>query len=59
MDGPQEVASGLAVARSNDPGLLQACEEVLDQMQSLVEVAVISGRQGASGSAHWCTDRPA
>ena len=44
MDGPQEVASGFVVARSNGPVLLQACEEVLDQMPSLVEVAVIFAR---------------
>ena len=44
MDGPQEVASGFVVARSNGPVLLQACEEVLDQMPSLVEVSVIFAR---------------
>ncbi len=44
MDGPQKVASGLVVARGNGPVLLQACEEVLDQMPSLVEVAVIFAR---------------
>ena len=41
MDGPQEVASGLVVARSNSPVLLQACEEVLYQMPSLVQGTVI------------------
>ena len=44
MDGPQEVASGLVVARGNGPVMLQACEEVLDQMTRLVEVAVIFAR---------------
>jgi len=44
MDGPQEVASGFVVARSNGPVLLQACEEVLDQMPSLVEITVIFAR---------------
>ena len=41
MDGPQEVASRLVVARSNGPVLLQACKEVLDQMPSLVQITVI------------------
>lgn len=35
MDGPQKVASGLVVARGNGSVLLQACEEVLDQMTRL------------------------
>ncbi len=41
MNGPQEVASRLVVARSNSPVLLQTCEEVLDQMPSLVQLTVI------------------
>ena len=41
MDAPQKVARSLVVARSNSPVLLQACEEVLDQMARLVQMAVI------------------
>lgn len=41
MDGPQKVASSLVIACGNGAVLLQACEEVFDQMPSLVEVAVI------------------
>lgn len=41
MNGPQEVASSLVVTRSNGAVLLQAREEVLDQMPSFVEVTVI------------------
>lgn len=44
MDGPKEVAGGLVVSRGNGPILLQACEEVLDQMPSLVEITVIFAR---------------
>ena len=56
MDGPKKVASGLVVACSNGPVLLQACEEVLDQMPSLVEVAVIFARLfiGHPGRNDYC-----
>ena len=41
MDGTEEVSSRLVIARSNGPVLLEACEEVLDQVPCLVKVAVI------------------
>lgn len=44
MDGAQKVASSLVVACGNGSVLFQTCEEVLDQMLSLVEVAVIFAR---------------
>lgn len=44
MNGPQEVARGLVVARSDGAVLLQACEEVFDQMARLVQVSVICTR---------------
>lgn len=44
MDAPQKVARSLVIARSNSPVLLQACEEVLDQMARLVQMVVIFAR---------------
>lgn len=56
MDGPKEVAGGLVVSRGNGPILLQACEKVLDQMPSLVEIAVIFARLfiGHPGRNDYC-----
>lgn len=44
MDGPQEVASGLVVARGNGSVLFQARKEVLNQMARLVQVTVTFAR---------------
>lgn len=44
MNGTEEVASGLVVARGNSPELLEPGEEVLDQVASLVQVPVIFAR---------------
>ena len=41
MDGTEEVASRFVIARGNGAVLLEACEEVLDQVPRLVKVAVI------------------
>lgn len=41
MDGTQEVARSLVVARGNNAVLLEASEEVLYQAPSLVELTVI------------------
>ena len=40
MDGAQEVACGLVVARGNGAALLELSKEVLDQMTGLVQLAV-------------------
>ena len=37
----EKVANRLVIARGNGPVLLDACEEVLNQMPRLVRVAVI------------------
>lgn len=44
MDGTQKGGGGLVVTGGNGAVLLQACEEVLDQMPSLVEVTVMFAR---------------
>ena len=39
MDGTEEVAGRLVIARSNGAVLLGACEDVLDQVPRLIKVA--------------------
>lgn len=41
MDGGEEVTGGFVVASCNSSELLELCEEVLDQVAGLVEVAVM------------------
>jgi len=49
IDGREEVAGGLVIARCDRAELLEPGEEVLDQMACLVEVAVIGPRRAATG----------
>lgn len=44
MDGGQEVACGLVIARGDSSMLLELGEDVLDQMPVFVDVAVERGR---------------
>ena len=51
MDGPQKVACGLVIARGNGAVLLQACEEVLDEVACLVQMPVVFALYSASTNA--------
>ncbi len=44
MDGAQEVASRLVVARGDSPVLLEASKEVLDEMSGFVQVSIMVAR---------------
>ena len=49
MDGTQEVARGLVVARSDGAVLLESGEEIFDQVACLVQMAVIAALVVARG----------
>ncbi len=52
MDGAQEVARGLVVARGNGPILLEPGKEVLNDMACLVQSAITLARL-LVGAARW------
>ena len=49
MDGTQEVARGLVVARGNGAALLESSKKVFNQVTRLVQVAVIAALMFARG----------
>ena len=55
MDGAEEVSSGFVAAGCNAAVLLEACEEVLDQVASFVWMAVVFALNIARG-ARWNDD---
>ena len=55
MNGTEKVSSGLVVASCDAPVLLELCEEVLNQMTSLVQVSVVFALIFARG-ARWNHD---
>ena len=55
MDGAEEVSSGFVVASCNAAVLLESCEEVLDQVASFVQMAVVFALNVAR-AARWNDD---
>ena len=55
MNGTEKVSSGLVVASCDAPVLLELCEEVLNQMTSLVQMSVVFALIFARG-ARWNHD---